>query len=315
MMEASGISASLFAGLSVVRKQDVLDFLNPPVATPAPIVSARACPAPTKINQPYKEVPLSKMKRSEGANLAAGVANAVSSAITVGCYTRGLRELIDARMDGGNASAVIVYEVSRLLRKYPTLNAAYRNGAMLLYEQVNVGFAMDDGRGLKVAVLSNCDTLSLHQVTERLRDLTVTYLDDKLGVSQISNATFTISDLAGMGVSSFLPLISENQSGILGIGGEQFAPDSRYGFFNMTLAFDHQLSDGRIASLFLNDLKERLQSYENTLLGNEAKQKREKELCCSRCFRSLSTLKSMDRHLFVLAEPDGYLCTLCAEGY
>jgi len=74
---------------------------------------------------------------------------------------------------------------------------------MLKFADVNVGYAMDDGHGLKVAVFHNCDTLSLVQISTLLNDLTVAYIEDKLTPTQIANATFTISDLSGMGVSSF----------------------------------------------------------------------------------------------------------------
>lgn len=312
MMEAHGLSLSDFSGKSIVRKQDVLDFLHPPAISFAPANPFRA---PAKIAQPYKEIALSRMKRREGQSLAAGVGNAIQSAVSVTCFTRGLRGNLSAGTAAANLSAVIVYEVSRLLRKYPAFNATYRDGSngsdgsMLQYEQVNVGYAMDDGRGLKVAVFPACDTLSLQQVSTLLNDLTVAYIEDKLTPAHIANATFTVSDLSGMGVSSFYPLISENQGAILGVGAEQFPPDGAYGFYQLTLAFDHQLSDGRTAALFLNDLKSRLQGYESAL------QNARQEIACSKCGRTAEQLAEFDLLILVSALPKGYLCTACAAGY
>lgn len=313
MMEKNGLTAADFAGLSVVRKQDVLDRLNPPSAEsepdpqPAATVSSGAASAP--ITQSYREVPLSKMKRREAAALSAGVRNAVSSAVSVTCFTRGLHRIIETRMPGGSASAVIICEVSRLLRKYPSLNATFHDNRMLQYDQINVGYAMDDGRGLKVAVISECDTLSLQDITAQLRDLTVAYISDKLTPAQIANSTFTISDLSGVGVSDFLPLISENQGGILGVSAEQYAPDGSYGAYTLTLTFDHQLTNGRTAALFLSDLKERLRGYEDTVQDSSA------ILACSRCGRSGAELSSSNHYLLRSAIPEGYICTLCAAGY
>jgi len=314
MMELHGLTSADFSGQSVVRKQDVLDLLQGPSVVPAqpalrPSSEQPYPPAVKPISQPYKEVALSKMKRREGSALATGTRNAVSSAVSVLCYTRGLRQILEKRVSGGNASAAVVYEVSRLLRKYPALNATYREGAMLLYEKVNVGFAMDDGRGLKVGVLHDCDTLSLQQVALQLRNLTLAYLDDKLTPVQIANATFTISDLSGMGVSSFFPLISEDQGGILGVGAEQFAPGSEYGSFTLTLTFDHQLTDGRGAALFLNDLKERLSNYEKST------EDRQDYLACSQCGRPEPELVDKRQNLLRSVVPQGYLCTLCVAGY
>jgi pyruvate/2-oxoglutarate dehydrogenase complex dihydrolipoamide acyltransferase (E2) component len=209
---------------------------------------------------------------------------------------------------------VIIYEVSRLLRKYPALNATYRDSTMLQFLQVNLGYAMDDGRGLKVAVFQDCDTLSLQQISNQMNDLTVAYIEDKLTPAQIANATFTISDLSGMGVSSFYPLISENQGAILGVGAEQFLPGAVHGFFNLTLSFDHQLSDGRTAALFLNDLKSRLLSYEGTIEGIQTDGVHQ-EMSCSQCGRTAQQLAEADQNLLVSALPKGYLCTYCTAGW
>jgi pyruvate/2-oxoglutarate dehydrogenase complex dihydrolipoamide acyltransferase (E2) component len=267
MMQAHGLTAADFPGKTLVRKQDVLERLNGTAPEKAaPQTTAPAVPSAARITQPFREIPLSKMKRSEGATLAAGSRTAVTSAVSVTCFTRGLRKALKTHpVETGNLSAVIVYEVGRLLPKYPTLNAAYRAGVMLQYEQVNVGFALDDGRGLKVAVFQNCDRMGLEAVADELFALTAAYIADKLTPAQISNATFTISDLSGFGVSDAYPVISENQGAILAVSGEQFAPGAAYGFYTLTLAFDHQLSDGRTAARFLNDLKKRLQHYEDAV--------------------------------------------------
>lgn len=182
---------------------------------------------------------------------------------------------------------------------------------MLAYEQVNPGVAMDDGRGLKVAVIQDCDRLSLNQVTERLRELTLAYLDDKLKPTEIANATFTVSDLSGMQVSSFVPVISENQGAILGVGCEQFFAGDRAGFFSLNLAFDHQLSDGRTAAQFLNELKDRLAAYEAVAGGTDV----EPEMQCVRCARTTGELRRSSHFLVNAAVPEGYLCSLCLGGF
>jgi pyruvate/2-oxoglutarate dehydrogenase complex dihydrolipoamide acyltransferase (E2) component len=168
---------------------------------------------------------------------------------------------------------------------------------------------MDDGRGLKVAVMPNCDERSLQEIVAMLDDLGVAYIEDKLTPAQIANPTFTISDMSGLGVSAFLPLISDNQAAILGVGGEQFAPGSDYGAYTLTLTFDHQLSDGRTAALFLNDLKFRLGRYEGVAEGAS------QETTCSRCYRTAEELRELNEHLLRSAASGSYLCSLCASGY
>lgn len=81
----------------------------------------------------------------------------------------------------------------------------------------------------------------------------------------LAGGTFTITDLSGEGVSSFRPLINQGQSAILGVCSEVFAPGGKVGRFDLTLAFDHQLTEGRTAARFLNDLRERLGHHEASL--------------------------------------------------
>lgn len=258
MMEEHGLTAAAFAGRVLVRKEDVLALLEPQAAAEraaqraasrAGAVGKMAASLPrTAITQAYTEVALSKLQRAMGRNLAAGMANAVASAVSVTCD-----------VDAGKQFALrLLFEVSRLLRKYPSFNATHRDGAMLQYADVNIGFAMDDGRGLKVAVLHQSDTLSLDEMGSKLRDLTMAYMVDKLTPAMMANPTFTVTDLSGVGAASFFPLISENQGAILGIGGEASAFGKEFKRYALTLTFDHQLSDGRKAALFLGELKKKL---------------------------------------------------------
>ncbi len=319
-MREHGLSEELFPALALVRASDVLAHLDLEPLPTASIAEAngRIVPTPSKRAHstdiprlPAKEIALSRMKRSEGQTLAAGTSNAIPSSVSVTCLTRGLRAALQANpIVAGNIGAVIVYESARLLRKYPAFNATYRPGNMMQYEQVNIGYAMDDGQGLKVAVLQDCDKKSLAEITEELRTLVLAYLENKLSPTQISGGTFTISDLSGLSVSNFMPLISEDQGAILGVGGEQFLPGSKDGCYTLTLAFDHQLSEGRTAALFLNDLKERLMYYEasmsSVLTSNPA---------CARCGRKASELPDAKSFMVQSVVPAGFLCNLCVAGF
>ena len=106
----------------------------------------------------------------------------------------------------------------------------------------------------------------------------------------------------------------EGPGAILGVGAEQFLPGAVHGFFNLTLSFDHQLSDGRTAALFLNDLKSRLLSYEGTIEGIQTDGVHQ-EMSCSQCGRTAQQLAEADQNLLVSALPKGYLCTYCTAGW
>jgi 2-oxoglutarate dehydrogenase E2 component (dihydrolipoamide succinyltransferase) len=258
--------------------------------------------------------PLSRAKRTEGKYLRSGFESTLASVITVACPTRGFRAAF-----GPDASALIVFEVARLLRKYPAFNAYHDDGVAYYYDEVNVGFAVDAGRGLKVPIIREADRKGVVAIGSEMRDLVVSYLGDRLPVEALSGGTFTLTDLSGEGVVAFHPLINRGQAAILGVCAEVFPPGSREGTFNLVLAFDHQLAEGRSAARFLGDLRDRLASHEASALASRPGQaKPAEEPCCSRCLATFSML-SRDGHVLVqTVRGDGstrLLCKLCLEGW
>jgi 2-oxoglutarate dehydrogenase E2 component (dihydrolipoamide succinyltransferase) len=268
---------------------------------------------------PFKSDPLPRAKRIEAKYLSSGFRNTLASVVTVACPTRGLRAAASAHSGGAgtNATAVILFEAARLLRKYPAFNAFFAEGNVNAYEQVHIGFALDGGHGLKVPVIRDADAKSIQQITAEMQDLVVGYLDEKLPVESLAGGTFTVTDLSGEGVFSFHPLINQGQSAILGLGAEFFPPGTSVGMFNLILAFDHQLAEGRMAAKFLGDLRERLGSYESALapVGHSAAAD---EPACSQCLTPLSELRRNDHHLLQAVTASGAVapvCSACVSGW
>jgi pyruvate/2-oxoglutarate dehydrogenase complex dihydrolipoamide acyltransferase (E2) component len=190
---------------------------------------------------------------------------------------------------------VIVYEVARLLRKYPIFNAYYSEGKAHYYEHVNVGFAVDGGRGLKVPVIINADTKGLPEIAQEMEELLLDYVNDELSLSALASGTFTITDLSSEGVVAFHPLINQGQAAILGIGAEYDAAQPARRLSNLILAFDHQLTEGRQAARILAELRDRLASYESIAVGGAIN-----EWGCMHCGRLRTELK--DAHIPLLQE-------------
>jgi pyruvate/2-oxoglutarate dehydrogenase complex dihydrolipoamide acyltransferase (E2) component len=261
--------------------------------------------------------PLSRAKRTEGKYLRSGFDSTLASVVTVACPTRGLRAAF-----GADATALVVFEVARLLRKYPAFNAYHDDGVAHYYDEVNVGFAVDAGRGLKVPIIREADRKGVAAIGSEMRDLVVGYLGDALPVEALSGGTFTLTDLSGEGVVAFHPLINRGQSAILGLCAEVFPSGGREGTFNLVLAFDHQLAEGRTAARFLGDLRDRLISHEASSLtskpvepgsGSVAEEPR-----CSRCLSTYSSLAADGHALVQTVRGDGstrLLCKLCFEGW
>jgi pyruvate/2-oxoglutarate dehydrogenase complex dihydrolipoamide acyltransferase (E2) component len=245
--------------------------------------------------------------------------NTLTSAVSVLVPTRGLRAAAGLHPEiKGNVTSVLIYETARLLRKYPHLNAFYSNGKVNLYQEVNVGFAVDAGHGLKVPVIRNTDAKGIPEIAREMQDLIADYLNDEIPPASLAGSTFTVSDLSGEGVFLFYPLLNQRQGATLGVGGEFFPPGSPLGMFNMVLSFDHQLSEGREAARFLNDLRQRLNGYEEALGATERSGEPNPEPYCSRCLKPLGELREWNRFLLLALQPDGStrnVCSICVQGF
>jgi pyruvate/2-oxoglutarate dehydrogenase complex dihydrolipoamide acyltransferase (E2) component len=214
-----------------------------------------------------------------------------------------------------STTAVILFEAARLLRKYPLLNACFVEEQACIYEPINIGVAIDSGQGLKVPVIHDADQKGLAEVTQCLRDLLLSYVDDQLTASMVAGGTFTLTDLSSEGALSFTPLINHGQSAILGIGAEYLPPGGQEGLFHLVLAFDHQIAEGRMAARFLAELRDRLVAYEQAMTGPE---QAVPEPCCSRCQTPLAQLRQSNHHLLHSARADGttaLICTACLQGW
>lgn len=244
------------------------------------------------------------------AFLQSGARHTLPSSVTLVCRTMGLRAA--AENAGVTISAVVVYEVARLLKKHPNLNAFCARDMVNFYQEANIGFAFDAGLGLKVPVVRGADQKNLQQVDSDLRELMVQYLNNELPVESLTGGTFTITDLAQEGATFFSPLINQGQSAILGVGAEFFAAEQSGGWFHLILAFDHQLSNGREATRFLTELGHRLAAYEKAWHAGRAE-----EPYCSHCERTVSELHEFKAYLVEEIRPDGTkgrVCSLCLKG-
>ena len=153
-----------------------------------------------------------------------------------------------------SALELALHETARLLRDWPELNGFYADGRAWAHETVAIGFAVNLGRSLRVPIVKKADRASLRDVARAVRDLTLRYMRQELTIDDLTGGTFTITDLSGEGVVSFVPVLNERQSAILGLCAAR-SDGSR----DLVLTFDHRLSDGMRAARFLAALKSRLE--------------------------------------------------------
>jgi amino acid adenylation domain-containing protein len=259
------VDPDAFESMALVRSQDVLKYVREEMARKTESVPARARESDSARTAPVpaagvtvRTEKLPRKKRLEAKYLWSARQNTLPSAVTVRCSMHGLRSAAERETGiGTDVSAVLIFEVARLLRTYPVFNAYYAAECVHYYDDVNIGFALDAGRGLMVPVIRGADKKSVGEIAEEMRELLIRYLGDDLPVQSVTGGTFTITDLSNDDVYSFHPLINQGQSAILAVCSE-FESTDPAGLFNLVLVFDHQLSEGRSAARFLNDLRQHI---------------------------------------------------------
>lgn len=171
---------------------------------------------------------------------------------------------------------IIVYAVSRVIKKHKDLNANLINGdTMRYFEHVNMGIATDTPRGLLVPTLFGADLMSLSEIAVKSKKLSSDAIEGKIAPELLSGGSFTISNVGTMGIESFTPVVNPPQTGILGVctletrvklgkNGEVVP----YTAMNLSLSYDHRALDGAPASRFLKELKEYLENFSLNLLAD-----------------------------------------------
>jgi pyruvate/2-oxoglutarate dehydrogenase complex dihydrolipoamide acyltransferase (E2) component len=311
LMQANNIDTAVFKGRDFVSKADVEDKLgiakkvkssNPVLNKPAPVL-------PTDADKVIVEK-LSSNKKREIAYLSNIQQTGLTSTINTMVETEGVFVHINQSLQylKNSLLPVIIYETARLLQKYKELNAYFAGDSVAYYKEVNVGFAIDIDKGLKVLAIKNAAAKSMKEVEAGIMDLSNKYLDDGLLVENLSDITFTITDLSSEGVSFFRPLVNMMNSAILGVS----AIDEKLQRCILTVTFDHRVTEGKLVAQFLQELKQRIESYKSSFHAPV-----NQDITCFKCFKSLKDDLS-DVGFTKCITPKGeeaYICQSCLKGF
>jgi len=105
--------------------------------------------------------------------------------------------------------------------------------------------------------MKNTNNLDLVEIEKSLSGGIYSYFKSKLSVEEITGSTFTISDLSAFGVDRFIPLVNYKQSAILGIS----SVDKKLERLNLSLTFDHRITEGKMAAQFLSKLVKAIEEF------------------------------------------------------
>ena len=156
-------------------------------------------------------------------------------------------------------TALAVKVIAAALRKFPQFNVSLDMNAeeIIVKKYVHIGVAVDTDRGLLVPVIRDADSKSLLQVSSEVAELAAKARSRKLTLDEMQGATFSISNLGGIGGTNFTPLVNAPEVGILGISRarmEQVFKDGQFVarlMMPLALSYDHRAVDGADGARFL----------------------------------------------------------------
>ena len=178
-----------------------------------------------------------------------------------------LREDLNA-LEGApkiSVNDLVIRACALALLEHPEVNASFQGDSVRVWHRAHIGVAVALDDGLITPVLRDCQAKSLGQIAVEARDLAERTRARRLKASEVSGATFSISNLGMFDVADFSAIINPPEGAILAVGSVRRVPvadgdEVKVGRrMMMTLSCDHRVMDGAMGARFLQTVKRLLE--------------------------------------------------------
>jgi pyruvate dehydrogenase E2 component (dihydrolipoamide acetyltransferase) len=181
----------------------------------------------------------------------------------------GFRKREDGRGPKLTVTAFALKAVAIALKQFPRFNSTLdlANNQLILKHYYHLGLAVDTERGLLVPVLHDVDKKSVQELAREMADLADRARQKKISADDLRGGTFTISNLGGIGGTSFTPIVNYPEVAILGLSRGRLQPVCRADgqitprlLLPLSLSYDHRVIDGAAAARFVRCIVEMLEN-------------------------------------------------------
>lgn len=238
------------------------------VAASASGAASAASPAGRTFPGPATETKIKSIRKVIADRMAESLATTAQFTLNASALAVRLQELRNRfkasdpalGLTGITIGDIIVYAVSRTLKRYPSMNAHKVGDTILEFEYVHLGIACDTPRGLMVPVIRHADSLSLKQISDETKRLAEACRAGAVKPDELSGSTFSVSNLGASGIESFTPVLNVPEVAILGVCGISPKPVQKGGevvflpSVGLSLTINHMAVDGAPAAKFLKGL-------------------------------------------------------------
>lgn len=157
---------------------------------------------------------------------------------------------------------LVLFATARTMARHPEANATFDWSEIRQYSRVDLGVAVDTPRGLLVPVIRDAASLGLIDLARATASAVEAARSGALTPDDMSGGTFTVSNLGGVGVHWFTPVVNPPQVCILGVGRALPASPAGPDLMPLSLTFDHRAIDGGAAGSVLADLADAIENID-----------------------------------------------------
>ena len=164
-------------------------------------------------------------------------------------------------------TAIVIKIIALGIEKYPQFASSVdmANESIIYKSYCHIGVAVDTPNGLLVPVIRDVNKKTIKDIAVELGKLSQKARDKKLSLDEMSGGVFSVTNLGGIGGTSFTPIINQPEVAILGMSRTQIEPVWKDGQFvprpmlPLSLSYDHRVIDGADAARFLRFIAEALE--------------------------------------------------------
>jgi pyruvate dehydrogenase E2 component (dihydrolipoamide acetyltransferase) len=180
----------------------------------------------------------------------------------------GFRKQQDGRGPKLTVTAFALKATAIALKQAPQFNATLDlgNNQLIVKQYYHIGIAVDTDRGLLVPVLRDVDKKSVHDLAKEMAELADRARQKKISADDLRGGTFTITNLGGIGGTSFTPIVNWPEVAILGMSRSRVQPVYHDNgqvaprvMLPLSLSYDHRVIDGADAARFVRGIVEMLE--------------------------------------------------------
>jgi len=217
----------------------------------------------------FKIEKLSSLRRTIAERLSKSFHTAVTLTNTTEVDFTEFKKLM--KENNVSITSGLVFVLSKVLIELNKFNAHFNSDKkeLIIYNNVNIGIAVDTEKGLMVPVIRNTDKLSLKTINDQIKKIAGEVRKGIISEDDIKGSTFTLTNLGMMRTEIFTPVINPPEVAILGIGriikkpvivDEDKISIRELAF--LSLSYDHRIIDGADAAKFLEKLAKLIENPE-----------------------------------------------------